>query len=683
MTLRKRPDTLEPQKRFVSLRADAPSGSVDPQTRTMRISFSSEAPVDTYWGAEILSHAPGAMRTGARQASMPLLFNHDMDDLLGVVEGIELGDDMRGYATIRFGRDDRGAWAMEQVSDGVLTNVSFMYRIYKVLEDTEEETYTAIDWEPFELSLVTVPADPTVGTNRTLSNEAGSAVVETRVEPQPVAAGVHIEVTHMKRNAVLQEQANDGTSGSAGGAAVIDIKRAKDEGVVQGAAELRAMVVEIENMCNAHKLDGAVRLDLLANAKTIEEARGIVLTAIQKRGEKPQALSSLTDDLGMTEKEKAGYSLQRAIAAAAGNTWKGAGFEREVSEALAKRYGKEAENGGFLFPNDLPYAPTQEHARALRMQRRPMDGQRATYQVGTPGAGTTGGTLVATNLLADSFIEVLRNQSVTALLGARMLPGLVGAVDIPRRTLATATYWVGESGAVTEAEGTFDKVSLRPKTIGALSKVSRQMLLQTTPAIEMLIRADLAAVGALGIDLAALSGSGSSNQPTGIANQSGVNAVVGGTNGANLSFDNIIQMIYATRFANAPQSNTGFALNSKCIGYLATLKASTGQYLWDPQGGLVNGSPDRLKGRPYAESQQLRTTLTKGTASGICSELIYGDWQELLIGEWGITEIAVNPYDSTGFTTGDVIVRMFQTIDVAVRHAASFAYMSDALTPGF
>jgi HK97 family phage major capsid protein len=199
----------------------------------------------------------------------------------------------------------------------------------------------------------------------------------------------------------------------------------------------------------------------------------------------------------------------------------------------------------------------------------------------------------------------------------------------------------------------------------------------------MLTRRDLMLQGALAIDLAALSGAGTGSQPTGIANQAGVNSVVGGTNGLALTFDHIIQLQYATKFANAPQASTGYALNSKSVGYLSTQKATTGQYLWDPQGGLTNESPDRLKGRAYAESQQLRSALTKGTSAGICSELIYGNWQELLIAEWGVTEIALNPYDATGFTTGDVILRMFQTVDIGVRHAASFAVMSDALTPGF
>jgi len=253
----------------------------------------------------------------------------------------------------------------------------------------------------------------------------------------------------------------------------------------------------------------------------------------------------------------------------------------------------------------------------------------------------------------------------------------VGQVDIPRQTGATNTYWVGESGALTQAEGTFDKVSLRLKTVGALSKMSRQMLIQSTPAIEMLAREALAQ------DLAALSGSGSSNQPTGIFNTSGVNSVVGGTNGANLTFDHIIQLKTAPKVSNAPMANLGFALNSKSVGYLETLKSTTGQYLWSNGGGVGDGAPSTLKGFQYAESQQMRSTLTKGTSTGVCSELAFGNWRELLIGEWGVVELMVNPFDTTGFANGDVIIRAFQSLDIGLRHPASFAVMSDALTPGF
>ena len=305
---------------------------------------------------------------------------------------------------------------------------------------------------------------------------------------------------------------------------------------------------------------------------------------------------------------------------------------------------------------------------------------RAPFQVGT---AIQGGNLVATNLLADNFIEVLRNASVTAQLGARYLTDLVGKVDIPRQSAAMSVGWVGESTAGTESEGTFDKVSLSPKTVSAWSVMSRLMMLQSTPSIEMIAREDLLAVCALALDLASLSGTGSSGQPLGIVNSSGINSVIGGTNGASLTFDQIIQLKTAPRVANASLANMAFALNSKSIGYMETLKSSTGQYLWSNDGSVSGGVGATLKGERYVSSQQLRSTLTKGTSSGICSELLYGNWRELLIGMWGVMEIAVNPYDSTGFKNGDVILRVMQTADVGVRHGASFAVMSDALTPGF
>lgn len=675
-----------PQQRSLILRASGAS-LVDLDARTCTFPFSSEEPVDMGWATEILSHAKGCMRNGVRQDNLPLLYNHSRADLLGIVEQIRI-EGSRAYCTVRFGKDDRGEWAMRQAADGILTNASFAYRVFTYEEDVDSETYTATDWEVYEVSLVTVPADASVGLGRSAGEDPPApnqepvspgfcTPGESRATPAP-AGSPTLQGDTMKLRQILQDKAEDGTGvGQSSGGSVIDLEKARNDAL----AEERARVAEIEAMCRAHQIPVELRDELVHKGWSIDRARGKVLEEIQKRGS-PKPLSSVSDDIGLSNTEKRSYSLMRAVAAAVHGDWSGAGFEREVSQAVAKRNGREVGGNRFFFPSDLPFAPNEEHIRAWNNMQRSVAGlqQRAIYQV---GAAVQGGHLVATNLLADSFIEVLRNQSVTALLGATFLPGLVGKVAIPRQTAQTNTYWVGESGAITEAEATFDQVTLQPRTIGALSKVSRLMLLQATPAIEMLVRRDLMAVGARAIDRAALSGSGASNQPVGIVNQNGVGSVVGGTNGAELTFDHIIQLIYATRVANAPQASTGFALNSKAIGFLSTLKSSTGSYLWDPQGGLTNNSPDRLKGRPYAESQQLRSTLVKGSSGAVCSELIYGNWQELLIGEWGITEIAVNPYDSTGFANGDIILRMFQTIDIGVRHGASFAVMSDALTTGF
>lgn len=712
------PQKLKPLVRSFRLDNAAPS-AVDTAARTMRLSFSSEQPVDMGWCTEILSHKSGAIKLAGRQKSMPLLFNHNMDDLLGIVESIDIGADNRGYANIRFGKDTRGDWAMNQAADGVLINASFMYRVYRYEEDIDTETITATLWEPFEVSLVTVPADASVGVGRAATDSENEVEIVQRslpahtdppdkpIEPIPIenatskpaqagflttdesrntfdsnrnpsAAAETLEETTMKQRHILQDQANDGTSGAAGGTVLSSEERAKIqlEARTSAIADERSRATEIEAMCRSHKLDDNFRNQMINDNVSISEARQKVLLAISARGEQ-KPVGGLADEF----KEKGQtFSIVRAANAVLNKSWKEAGYERAISDELAKRNGREASGESFFMPNDLPFAPTRAHMEALRAGSAKYRNQRAIYQVGT---AVQGGNLVETDLLAENFIEVLRNQTVVSQLGATYLTGLVGNVDIPRQNAQSTAYWVGESAPLTESEATFDKVSLRPKTLGVFSKASRLALMQTTPAIEMLLRADLVAVGALGIDLNALSGAGTGGAPLGIVNQAGVGSVVGGVNGASLTLDNLTQLKYATRFANAPQDSVGFAMNSKAVGYLQTVKSSTGAPLWDPAMGYVAGAPNMVKGVPYVESQQLRSTLTKGTSTGICSEIIYGNWQELIIGMWGVTEIAVNPYDSTGFANGDVQFRLFQTLDIAVRHAASFAVMTDALTPGF
>lgn len=652
MPQKKRPDKLGPQRRSFNLRADAPV--IDAAARTADLSFSSDEPVDMWYGVEVLSHEKGAVRLdGARQASMPLLFNHDRDDLLGIVESVDIGTDGRGHATVRFGKDMRGDWAMQQVADGILTNVSFMYRVYTYEEDVDTETYTATDWEPYEISLVTVPADPTVGVGRSASEEEMDVAIITRSTNQPATAEIKKELD-MKRKFSLQETAGDGVTGGSAGGVVIDEQKSRG----QGAMAERQRIAEIDAMCRQHKVTDEMRVGLVQRGATVEEARGAVLDLLLTRSSSP------TVDLGngaspdMSEREKSSYSMIRAINAAISNNWKEAGFELEVSNDIAKRMGKDTK--GFFMPTNISFA------------------QRAQYASGAAG---TGGSLVASNLMSGSFIEVLRNKARVLQLGATVLSGLTGNVVIPRQTGASSTYWVAETGSVTEAEATFDQLALSFKSIGTKSAITRSMLMQSTPDIEMIARADLIAQLALGIDLAALSGTGTSNQPTGIANTSGIGSVVGGTNGAQLTIDHIIALETAIAVGNADVDSMAYLANAKSVGWLKGLKSTTGQYLWTnaPNGGR-SGTPGELNGYAVARSNQARSTLTKGTAIGTCSEVFMGNWSELVIGEWGVLEIMPNPYDATLFPQGGVLLRAMQSLDIGVRHAASFAVMSDALT---
>lgn len=683
MTKKSLPTSIEPQMRTTTLRLQRgvpgqPSDKPEEPSRTVDLAFSSEEPCDMWYGKEILSHAPGAMRTGVRQQTMPLLYNHRMDSLLGVVESTVCEGSI-GRATVRFGKDEFGTWAMNQVHDDILVNVSFQYRVYKWLEDTEADTITAVDWEPLEISLVTVPADPTVGVGRNASADVANGVQLQRVvagSPAPVAQPLssHQPQEHsmnLRKQRLLDQVKGDGAP--AGGGSAIDATiiengtaaRGIDPAAHQqrGAEAERARMTEIEALSRKYDLSPELRTQLIQRGASIEQARltaaDVVLERAQKAGKAVVDFGD-TNNPDLTSKEKSRYSMLRAVNAAITGKWDGAGFELECSNEISKRTGRTASDAkGFFVPTNL----------------------RSAYTVGTAGAGTTGGTLVATNLLAGSFIEVLRNKARVMQLGATVLSGLVGNVDIPRQTGQTSTFWVAEGVDTTEAEATFDKVSLAMKSIGTYSLITRNMLLQATPDIDMIARADMLAAMALGIDLAALSGVGTGATPRGIANVSGIGSVVGGTDGAAVSIDNYIDLETKVTSANAPESNLAYLTNAKVVGATKKLKSTTGQYLWTGSSlGAQSGTPGEINGYTVARSNQARSTLVKGSSGAVCSEIFFGAWSELLIGEWGVLEIVPNPYAAEAYKSGGVLLRALQSLDIGVRHAASFATMSDVLT---
>ena len=692
MTIRQRPDTLGPQRRTVTFRLQAEgeqrAGTVDLEARTCELAFSSETPCDMWYGTEILSMRPGAMRTGVRQQSLPLLFNHHMGSLLGVVERIWIDADRVARALVRFGKDEFGDWAMRQVADGVLVNVSFMYRVFRWEEDTEAETLTALEWEPYEISLVTVPADPSVGVGRSAATDTENGVQLIRKAAAVPASPTQSPSPHHSKESVmhrmpthrLQEQADSVTS-TAGGAVTTttattlpaeprDHTRTLDvaQHHQRGAEAERARITEIEALCKRYDLSADIRTGMIQRGATIEQARMTAADVVMERaakGAKPAADFGGSHNPDLSEREKARYSMIRAVNASLSKDWSKAGFELECSNEVSKRLGRAASGElGFFVPTNIPFA------------------SRATYTVGTPGAGVVGGTLVATNLLTGSFIEMLRNRARVMQLGATVLSGLVGAVDIPRQTGATSTFWTAEGVDTSKAEATFDKVSMNMKTIGTYSQITRNMLMQSTPDIDMLARADMIAQMALGIDLAALSGSGAGGQPLGIGNQAGVGTVIGGVNGAAITIDHYIDLETQVTGANAPEDSLAYLGNAKTVGSTKKLKSTTGQYLWtNAPGGQRTATPGEINGYAFARSNQARSTLTKGTANGVCSEVFFGAWSEVLIGEWGVLEIVPNPYDASVYKSGGVLLRALQSVDIGVRHAASFAVMSDALTP--
>jgi HK97 family phage major capsid protein/HK97 family phage prohead protease len=615
---------------------------------TYVFSFSSQKAVERYFGDEVLSHADGACELDGLNAAAPLLWNHNRDAMIGVITRAWI-EKKRGYVEIRFGTSPMALQMRADVDAQIVRNVSVGYRILEITERTTKAgrtVITAVRWRPYEVSLVSIPADPTVGIGRAGGDEEPSREVRVLGTPS----------TRMEATTVDPEEI-------AAAEAVRAAAAATATATATATQAERTRIATINAMAARHGHLDLAR-ELIDNGRSLDDARAAFL---ERMGVRQEPVVEGAANLDLSDREQRSYSLVRAINAQISGDWSQAGFERECSQTIGQRANAmgTASRGGFYMPMNL------------RMTDDRFDAVRTTYNTGTAGQG---GNLVATDLLAGSFIDMLRNRMVILSLGARMLSGLVGNVAIPRQATGAATYWVAEGVDITQSEGTFDQVTLSPKTLGVLTMMTRQMLQQGTPDIEALARADMATAIALGIDLAAISGSGSSGQPRGIVNTSGIGAVVGGTNGLAISIDHLIDLETAVSTQNADVGSLGYATNAKVVGALKKLKSTTGEYLWS---NAVNGNrgptPGDINGYGVARTNQITSTGTKGSSSGVCSTVLFGNWADLMIGEWGVLEVLANPF-GTGYAAGSVAVRGMQTVDVAVRNPKSFAAMTDALT---
>ncbi len=581
--------------------------AIDEAARTAQLAFASETPYERWWGVEILDVTAPAMRQGRLRGGANLLVDHDTRDVVGVIESVEIGSDRVARAVVRFGKSARAEEVWQDVRDGIRRNVSVGYLIHKaVLVEQADgvETYRVTDWEPFEVSLVSVPADPTVGVGRSLE-------LPDAAPPVP-----SVPPTASPKDIVTMETQ---------------------------APEQRNHAAEITKIAKTLPGGAELALDAIQRGLTVEQFQR---EALDKLSNKPLP----TADIGMSAPEVKRYSLMRALNALANPgdvaAQRAAAFERECSEAAGQRLGKQAR--GFLVPFEV---------------------QKRDLVVGTANAG---GNLVATELLAGSFIDALRNAMVIDSLGTRMLTGLVGNIAIPKLTGSATAYWVAENSAPTESQQTVGQVTMSPKTVGAFTDIARRLLLQSSVDVEAMVQNDLAAILGLAIQQAAISGTGLSNQPSGILTQV-TSSVIGGTNGAAPTWANIVQLESDVAVANADVGTLAYLTNAKVRGKLkGTSKvASQNGFIWE-----AGDTP--LNGYRAAVTNAVPSNLTKGTANGVCSAIVFGNFADLVIGMWGALDLMVDPY--TGSTAGTVRVVALQDVDVALRNVVSFSTMVDALT---
>lgn len=561
---------------------------IDVEKREVKFSFSSELPVDRYFGKEILLHDEGCADLTRLNNGGALLWNHDADEQIGVVLKAWI-EEKRGYCSVKFSRNEDAEEIFQDIQDGIIRNVSFGYFVneYKALDD---ETFLGTKWMPFEVSMVSIPADPTVGIGRSVDGEEKEIPV---IEADPVEPAQAEEK--------ISESENSGEE--KGEAVAVDepVAIEVEPETVKPEAEVKSVQIEIKGQ----KMD---------NQKPLTGNEGLI---------------------GMNEKELKSYSVVRALHALANPNDKKAqelaGFEREISEEAVRVSGK----------------PSQ----GIRI---PLDVLKRDLVVGTASAG---GNLVQTDLLAGSFIDLLRNKSAVLNAGATMLSGLVGNVAFPKQSASATGYWVAENGAPTESQQALAQVTMSPKTVGAYTDYSRRLLLQSSVDVENFVKSDLAKVIALAIDSASLYGTGASNQPSGIKT-----LLAGGSQEVNFAaatptFAEIVSLESKITSANADVKGMKYIVNANMAGALKTAPKVTGYPVFILENGQMNG---------------YETMVSNQIASG---DVFFGNFADLLIGMWSGLDLMVDPY--SGSTAGTVRIVALQDCDIAVRNTVSFARGND------
>lgn len=591
--------------------------SVD--ARTVQLAFASEEPYERWFGMEVLDCATGSVRLDRLMNGAPLLFNHDPDELIGVVESVSIGQDRVCRATVRFGKTEDADEAFALVQDGILRNVSVGYCIHAYRLEGEAdgvETYRVTDWEPMEISMVSVPADATVGVGRSVEIQPATP---PQTETQPLTQESRMTATATPQAPV--------TPLSAPASADADVHRR--DAIIELGVKYKDYVSmnDVQDACRA--------------GKSTSEFQDLIMERMTNKHSDTRA-----GHVGLSEREAGTYSMARAVSALISGDWSKAGLERAAHEASVARFGGSK---GILVPFDV-----------LSRQF-------------TAGGATTGAPVIATDLRTDLWVDVLQNQLALGRLGATMLYGLSSNIDIPKKTAGASLGWLTEVAGAASTDVNTGKISLGPKRIGAYVDFSKQAVIQSSMAVEPMLRSDITAELAVRIEDAAINGTGAANNPKGIRYTSGIGSVIGGTNGAQGSWSHVVALETACASANAePDQTAGYLANTKTRGWFKGVqKASALPFVWE-------NSDTPLNGYRAAVTNTVPSTLTKGSSS-TCSSLIFGSqWDMLVVATFGAVEILLDEITQAPNGLNRLVVNAF--IDAGVRRAANFAVIDDMLT---
>lgn len=611
------------------------------ESGNLSISVSSDEPYLRYdWMAdeeyyEVLSHDEKDIDLSRFKTGAPLLYNHDRDIQLGRIETFSLdGGKMRVEAKLSKADDVKSY--VTKIDEGILCDTSIGYRIMDDGECVGAKDGIPIykfKWAPHEASMVTIPADITVGAGR---GEKPASVREFSVRMEKdvdeTAKNGQTRLTPSKNMEKTPEQIE------------AEAKQAIRE-AVEGERKANAeRVKKINDYAASFKIDGM-------KAKVNDLARAAVENGISFDDFRASVMENWTENvrrvdtdanIGMSQKEAAQFSLLRAAQQIISNG-RLSGLEKEASDAAAKRFGRTLKEGAICIPSEVANV---DLGRALGLDTR---AQNVT-------SFTAGGATVAPQF--GPMIEILNNAMVLNKLGITTLNGVVGDLILPQQTGGATAYWVSETGALTDSQATFAQKTMAPKRCGATIPFTTQFLAQSSVGAEAFLRNELMTRIALLVDLAGLEGTGVAGQPLGVKNTTGINATV--TFGGAATWADCVEFETGINADNADIGTMGFALSSATVGKWKTIlrdSVAGAAYLIQDNGNI--------NGYGYQRTNQITGNIA-----------FFGVWSQLLLAQWAGIEVIVDPYALK--KSGQIEITANMLCDYLVRQPLAFNVSTDS-----
>ena len=607
------------------------SREIDIENRRVPITFSSETEVNRGGYVEILSHAPGAVRLGRLKNRAPVLVDHETKDHVGVVEEAEISADRLGLSWTRFGRSARSMDIFWDLVDDIRCHVSVGYRIWDAVDITLPDGRRGVlvtDWEPLEISIAPIPWDDSqrVGVKRSFTPPRAAQAETVNVPLVTIKEEKNMSEATLDREQVLNAERDR-------------VRKINEFGAEYGQPELARRAVE----------QGVEFTDFRYQVlEEVGKARKVTQEEIREEAK-----------IGMSEKEIRDFSVHRALNAMLNKDWTKAGLERACSVEAEKRSvrdGRSEGHGGAHIPYDVFAAV----------------GRRAINVADGSGQNASGAKLVGTDHLDSEFIEMLRPTSVLAGRGIRVLDGLVGNVEIPRRDTGATFYVINnETTGVTESHPTFGVVSASPTTIAGKVSMTRRMLAQSSPSCEAETRSDLIIGLGEKIDEIGLIANAPVPNLYGLLYTTGVNAVECGVNGAAPDWNDVVAMQTKLALKNARRGSLGYVFSPKVKGFMQTTEKASGT------AQFIMGEGDTIAGLPAGITTQMPDNLVYGGSGAVCSAMICGNFSDAILFVWGGMELKL---DEIGMADkGGLIIRIFQDAFFGVRHPESFTIVKSAI----